>query len=617
ELSDRRGWRMTAYGLDPAMVPSGLPIDVKAPFAEDDLTAVLSGADVLVVPSVMRETFSILTREALLCGVPVVTSDTLGPEEVVVDGHNGLVVPAADPVALAHAIGRLLDDPALLAQLRNGAAAVAVRSIQDQVSANEARYQKLIDRRAADRERQPHSGACPPGIRNVVFAVGIEGAPLRYRARLPAEGLALLGVETSVVYYRDPALPALLASADAAVFYRVPATTNVLDLIATTRDRGCPVLFDVDDLIFDPDLAQEIPALSILPPAEAELWLQGVRRYRTTMEACDAFVGSTDQLCRHAAAVTGMPVERFSNGVGLLLGRMSDQALRSRRAEGPPRIGYFSGTTTHDRDWAEIEATVLDAMDRHLDLELWLVGHLKTSPEVARHRDRIRRWPMMPWTELPAMLRNVDLNLVPLELGSRFNEAKSAIKWLEASLVATPTIASPTQPFREVIDPGVTGFLAATPTDWGEAIDRLILDPDHLARVGARARRSALLEWSPHVQGRRYLAMLERTIEQTGRGEKRRPTIDWLPVALDEPPVAGQLEPYRLTPAPPIEESPVANRAVTLPPVATRVANLLRRGLESQRRDGTGVTLRRALRLLERRTVGFRHHLRRLVRRRR
>ncbi|MDQ1370155.1 MAG: hypothetical protein QOF20_2508, partial [Acidimicrobiaceae bacterium] len=93
--------------------------------------------------------------------------------------------------------------------------------------------------------------------------------------------------------------------------------------------------------------------------------------------------------------------------------------------------------------------------------------------------------------------------------------------------------------------------------------------------------------------------------------------IDWLPVALDEPPVAGQLEPYRLTPAPPIEESPVANRAVTLPPVATRVANLLRRGLESQRRDGTGVTLRRALRLLERRTVGFRHHLRRLVRRRR
>ncbi|MDP9075670.1 MAG: glycosyltransferase, partial [Actinomycetota bacterium] len=147
QLAERLGWRLIAYGLDPATVPAGVSIEARPPFAEGELATVLAGADVLVVPSVMRETFSILTREALRCGVAVVTTDTLGPEEIVVDGHNGLVVPAADPGALARAIGQLLDHPDRLAALRAAAAesSVAIRPVEDQVRANEAHYQQLLD----------------------------------------------------------------------------------------------------------------------------------------------------------------------------------------------------------------------------------------------------------------------------------------------------------------------------------------------------------------------------------------------------------------------------------------------------------------------------------------
>ena len=60
----------------------------------------MADADVLLVPSVMRESFSIVTREALQRGLPVLCTDSLGPEEVVVDGVNGMVVPSADPAAL-------------------------------------------------------------------------------------------------------------------------------------------------------------------------------------------------------------------------------------------------------------------------------------------------------------------------------------------------------------------------------------------------------------------------------------------------------------------------------------------------------------------------------------
>jgi glycosyltransferase involved in cell wall biosynthesis len=342
-----------------------------------------------------------------------------------------------------------------------------------------------------------------------LFVVGIDGAPLRYRAFLPAEALALVGVHADVRYYTDSSVPALAEAADRIVMYRVPATEEVLALIADARRRGVPVAFDVDDLIFDPSLAAEIPALSILPPDEAELWIGGVRRYRTTMEACDAFIGSTNALCEHASAVTGLASFRFANGVSLFVGEQSDAAARKARTPGPPRIGYLSGTNTHDHDWAMVEPAVTEIMRRHPDVELWLVGLVAPSPLLDAYANRIKRIGFTEWTALPSVLRDLDVNLAPLTPGSRFNEAKSAIKWLEAALVRTPTIASPTEPYREAIESGRNGMLAATHDEWVDALEALVSSPTLRRRLGTRAQRDALLQWSPHIQAHNYLAILE------------------------------------------------------------------------------------------------------------
>ena len=55
--------------------------------------------------------------EAMACGVPVVTTPVSGIPELVRDGENGLLVPPDDPEALAAAILRLRDDPALRGRL--------------------------------------------------------------------------------------------------------------------------------------------------------------------------------------------------------------------------------------------------------------------------------------------------------------------------------------------------------------------------------------------------------------------------------------------------------------------------------------------------------------------
>lgn len=550
-LDGQEALEVTAHGLTlstarlTAEEATRLGLVLRPNFEPPELPSVLASADVLVLPSLMRETFSLVTREALQGGLAVVCSDSLGPEEAVRDGENGLIVPTGDVDALAEALRRLAHERGLLARLRRAAAGTPVRSADSQLDSELARHERLVARRA-DQER----GARARTLRRVLFVAGIDGAPLRYRAQLPVEALNLEGVAATVRHYRDPALPRELLDADVVVFYRVPATVETLAAIDRLHAVGTPALCDLDDLIFDPSLEAEIPALSLLVGAERELWLQGVRRYRTTLEACDGFVASTDPLAAQAEAVTELPTYRFDNGVGLVLARLAERAMRQvgrtssddgTRGRGRVRIAYLSGTSTHTYDWELAEPAVAAVLEAHPEAELWLVGEIAPTAELERVAGQVRVLPTLPWTALPWLLAQVDVNLAPLVCDSRFNQAKSAIKWLEAALVETPTVASPTIPFAVAIDSGVNGLLASGDVEWAEALDRLIGDPGLRHRLGSRARRDALSGWSPHVQGRRYAEILHAAVE---RGVVDRAGCRWIPVAPSEPGGTVALAPY-------------------------------------------------------------------------
>jgi glycosyltransferase involved in cell wall biosynthesis len=589
-LAHRSGWTLDAYGFSgPADIPDDVPPSVwfRGQYAPHELDAVMSSHDVLIVPSLMRESYSLVTREALTRGLAVICTDTLGPEEAVSHGVNGFVVPAGDADGLADAMMALVEDSPLLARFRGEGPAQPIRTLSEQLDGLEQLYRDLVRGKLSG--SNPSLPTAEDAIQTVLFVVGIEGAPLRYRARLPAEALELHGIKTEIRSYRDPSVVPLAQMADAVVFYRVPATDQVIELIDDIRRRPEPVplLFDVDDLIFDPSLRDEIPAMKLLHGAEADLWMHGVRRYRTTMEACDFFIGSTEELCRHSTFVTGIPSARFANGVGILLSELSDVAIRRPRRPGPLRIGYFSGTITHDHDWLEIEEAVIEVMNRHPVSELVLGGHLNTSSRMQAVASRTRRLPILPWYQLPGVLRDLDVNLAPLEPIGRFNEAKSAIKWLEAALVGTPTIASPTQPFREVIVPGVNGLLASTPDEWLTSLDMLLTDAVTRRRTGSRARRDALLRYSPHRQAEVYLSVLAQARAVRVERGPRVPSPDWVPTVTSEPFTPTTLEPYTVSGA----ASPVSG-----PTIGGRAKHLARVTAQVYEQDGLAEVARRAAR---------------------
>jgi glycosyltransferase involved in cell wall biosynthesis len=79
----------------------------------DDMPAVLSQSNLVVLPTTYGEGVPKILLEAMACGRAIIATDVPGCREVVRHGENGLLVPPRDPEALSTAIQTLLKDPAL------------------------------------------------------------------------------------------------------------------------------------------------------------------------------------------------------------------------------------------------------------------------------------------------------------------------------------------------------------------------------------------------------------------------------------------------------------------------------------------------------------------------
>ncbi len=97
------------------------------PMSNEDVRRAFRQATVAVVPSTWEEPFGIVLLEAMAAGAAIVASRVGGIPEVVQDDVTALLVPPGDADALASALQRLLDDPALRSRLTSAAALAAPR----------------------------------------------------------------------------------------------------------------------------------------------------------------------------------------------------------------------------------------------------------------------------------------------------------------------------------------------------------------------------------------------------------------------------------------------------------------------------------------------------------
>lgn len=84
-------------------------LSVKAVFAGElnDARPAYAAMDIFVLPSAQPEPFGGVVMEAMALGLPVVGTAIGGTTEQILDNETGLLVPAADPKALAEAMAKL------------------------------------------------------------------------------------------------------------------------------------------------------------------------------------------------------------------------------------------------------------------------------------------------------------------------------------------------------------------------------------------------------------------------------------------------------------------------------------------------------------------------------
>jgi glycosyltransferase involved in cell wall biosynthesis len=80
----------------------------------------MAAMDVFVHPS-LTESLGHVTIEAMIAGTPVVATRVGGVPEIVEDGRTGLLVPPANPAAIAEQALRLHRDPVLRERLARAA----------------------------------------------------------------------------------------------------------------------------------------------------------------------------------------------------------------------------------------------------------------------------------------------------------------------------------------------------------------------------------------------------------------------------------------------------------------------------------------------------------------
>lgn len=331
---------------------------------------------------------------------------------------------------------------------------------------------------------------------DVVYAIGCwEGESKRYRVYNLSEGLSKLGYRIKVIPFEQIAtLADQGVKASVVVLFRAPYDQNVgiERFLRYAKTRGIKVVFDVDDLVFDPDIIGHIDGFRALSPEEQQRYIDGVHQYRELLMASDLLTVPTEYL-RARAESLGKAAFVIPNSINEQQEAIATAILAQPRAEREVvRIGYFSGSYTHQADFAQCQDGLLAVMQKNPAVVFRVVGFLDLDSRWNAFADRVERLDFQPYQDMLRALGECDINIAPLDLNSVFCHGKSELKFFEAGLLGIPTVASATDTYKRAIVGGVDGFVVESADGWEEALSALVVSAELRHQIGACAREVAL-----------------------------------------------------------------------------------------------------------------------------
>lgn len=336
---------------------------------------------------------------------------------------------------------------------------------------------------------------------DVLFVTGGVGRSAVYRCHNQAEELNLHGIKASVAVQDNSQLLLFANRFSVFVFHRTIFTNKIKKLIEAIKAQGKEIIFETDDLNFDPNYLQKTDYYQKITSLEREQIKQGI--------GAEVFHDSNVKTCVTSTTFLANKLGAKGKNVFVSKNKLSQHDVevaekifqrKNKQKDEVVHIGYFSGTSSHDRDFATIENVLVEILRKHKNVKLFLAGPLEIGGKFDGFRDQIEQVSFAPMDKHLENVAGVDINIVPLE-DNDFCRSKSEIKFIEAGIVGVPTVACDNQTFRETIDEGLDGYLALGWKEWFEKLSKLIVDKKLRQAMSQRARQKVLNRYTTKSPG--------------------------------------------------------------------------------------------------------------------
>ena len=332
---------------------------------------------------------------------------------------------------------------------------------------------------------------------DILFISGGVGDSARYRCDHVAEEFARKGYKTSVTVQDNPFLLSYAEQFSVFVFHRVLYTGQAKKLFERLKELKKEIIFETDDLVYDPQLLVHMDYFQKMNSLERKLYEHGVGGEMLADAYVKVATTTTSFLAEKLRAL-GKQVFIVPNKLSAHDVALAEAAWEHKGVgrEGIVRVGYLSGTPSHNKDFATLTDALVRLFQNFPQMRLILTGPIDTDSALSPYESQIERVPLIPREKFFGHIATLDINLAPLELDNPFCESKSELKFFEAGIVGVPTVAVANRTFREAIEDGVDGFVANGMEEWVEKLGKLISDKEARIAMGEKARQTTLTRYT-------------------------------------------------------------------------------------------------------------------------
>ncbi|CAH7426675.1 glycosyltransferase [Vibrio chagasii] len=300
----------------------------------------------------------------------------------------------------------------------------------------------------------------------------------KYRVTQKKEMLELLGFKCEVVSWTDYYKSRMsISHSSVVIFYRVPSTDTVLALIDECKRLNVRTFWEVDDLIFNETILAESKTISDLSSEVRAQVLEGANSYKRALLACDMAIASTSGLADSMKAEGVENVFVLENCLDSETLQLANEILKNsdneQKVDNKIRIVYGSGTSTHNIDFEEAAWSIAKVLRENSQVIFRIIGLLELPSCFDGLDAQVERFELCTYSEYLCLLSECDISIAPLEKYI-FNEAKSNIKYIEASIVKLPSVSSPLSAFVDVINDGINGYIASNQVEWFDKLTKLV-----------------------------------------------------------------------------------------------------------------------------------------------